>query len=108
MSNPFTFQNSLYDAVTVPDSGILSKPIDSDEFARVTLFGIAAGEELTEHTTPRQAFVHFLEGEGEISLGNEQHPVQAGTWVRMSPSVPHSIRAATPMKMLLIVLSKSL
>lgn len=108
MSNLFTFQNSLYDAVTVPDSGILSKPIDSDGFARVTLFGIAAGEELTEHTTLRQVYVHFLEGEGEISLGIEQRPVRAGTWVKMAPSVPHSIRAATPMKMLLIVLSKTL
>lgn len=108
MSNPFTFQISLHEAISVPDSGILSKPIDSDDFARVTLFGIAANEELTEHTTPRQAYLHFLEGQGEITLGMEQHQVQAGTWVKMAPNVPHSIRAATPMKMLLIVLSKTL
>lgn len=103
-ASPYTAIPSLHDAVQVPPDGILSKPIQSDEHVRATLFGLSAGQELTEHTTTMEALLQFLEGEAELTLGGDLHHAGPGFWVRMAPSLPHSIKALTPVKMLLIVL----
>ena len=104
---PYTVVPSLHDAVEVPADGILSKPIQSDEHVRATLFGLSAGQELTEHTTTMEALLQFLEGEAELTLGGDTHHARPGFWVRMAPGLPHGIKALTPVKMLLIVLRDS-
>lgn len=104
---PYTAIPSLHDAVELPADGILSKPIQSDEHIRATLFGLSAGQELTEHTTTMEALLQFLEGEAELTLSGDTHHVGPGFWVRMAPGLPHSIKALTPVKMLLIVLRDS-
>jgi quercetin dioxygenase-like cupin family protein len=103
----FTLIPSLAEGVEVPREGILSRPIHSDAQMRVTLFGMSAGQEMTEHTTTMEAILQFIAGEARITLGGESHTVAAGAWVRMAPNLPHSIHALTPLKMLLIVLRGS-
>lgn len=98
---------SLAEAVEVPAEGILSRPIFSDAQMRVTLFGMSAGQEMTEHTTTMEAILQFIAGTARITLGEDAHEVKAGAWVRMAPNLPHSIHALTPLKMLLIVLRAS-
>ena len=68
------------------------------------LFGFAEGQELTEHTSPYAAIIEVLEGTLEIALGNDQLTVQAGSWIRMDPNLPHSLKAATRMVMLLTII----
>jgi quercetin dioxygenase-like cupin family protein len=104
MSQAYTLIESLGGAVGIPEDGILSKPIFSDARMRVTLFGLAAGQEMTEHTTTMEAVLQFLEGEAEITLGADKHTVGAGAWIQMAPNLAHSIKATQPLKMLLIVL----
>ena len=70
----------------------------------VTLFAFDAGQELSEHTAPFDAFVLVLEGALTLTIGGA--PVRAipGTIVRMPSNVPHAVEALEPARMLLIML----
>ena len=88
----------------IPADSIVSKTLPTGEDIKTILFGFAPGQELSEHTAARPAILHFLEGEADLTLGNEQFSAQPGTWVHMPPHLPHSIYAKTTLKMLLILL----
>ena len=87
----------------VPEGTIVSRSIHKADDANVTLFGFAAGQELTEHTSTRAAILYFLEGQARLTLGDDQQRAQAGTFVYMPPQLPHSIFAEEETKMLLIL-----
>ncbi len=100
----FTLLESLAEQMAIPEQGIHSKPVFSNATLRATLFGMAEGEELTEHTTSMEALLVFLEGEAEVRLAGETHTVRPGAWLRMEPRLPHSLRAQTPLKFVLWLL----
>ncbi|MCI0393755.1 MAG: cupin domain-containing protein [Chloroflexi bacterium] len=88
----------------IPADSIISRTVHSDAGLKATLFGFAAGQELTEHTASRPAVLHFLEGEAEVSLGQETMTAGPGAWIYMPPHLTHAIRAKTPVVMLLLLL----
>ena len=88
----------------IPADSIVSRTIFQDENNKVILFGFAAGQELSEHTASKPAILHFLEGEVELTLGEETHQVKTGAWVHMPPNLPHSVAAKTQVIMLLMLL----
>lgn len=107
MSQPYTlFDNvaNLLPPIT-PDS-IVSRTIYQDANLRVILFGFAAGQELSEHTSARQVVLHFLRGDASLTLGGEPSSAQAGTLVNMEPHLPHSVHAVTETVMLLYMFGK--
>jgi quercetin dioxygenase-like cupin family protein len=108
MSEPFKHIPDLSELVSdLPADSILSRDVYGDDHVKVILFGFAPGQELSEHTSARPAILHFLEGEADLMLGDEAKKAHAGTWVRMSAHLPHSIRARTPVRMLLMLLPAS-
>jgi quercetin dioxygenase-like cupin family protein len=90
----------------IPPDSIVSRTFFQDEYARIILFGFAAGQELSEHTASKPATLHFLQGEAHIKLGGDEFEAKAGTWVHMPPNLPHSILAKTPVVMLLTMFEK--
>ncbi|MBZ0283222.1 MAG: cupin domain-containing protein [Anaerolineae bacterium] len=88
-----------------PDS-IISRVIHKDDTINTTVFGFDAGQSLSEHTATQPAIIHILAGEADITLGDDKHVAQAGTWIHMPPNLRHSITARTPLKMLLIMLKQ--
>jgi len=90
----------------IPARGILSQTLsDADGFTLV-MFAFAAGEELSEHTSARPAIVHVLRGEAEATAGGEAFDAGPGTWFRMAPNTPHSIKARTGLVMALYLLPR--
>ena len=85
----------------IPAESIVSRKVYSDDLLKVTLFGFAAGEELTEHTAAFPATLHFLSGTATLTLGEDTFEAQAGTWVQMPAHLPHSVLAKTAVTMLL-------
>jgi quercetin dioxygenase-like cupin family protein len=67
----------------------------------LTLFAFDAGQELSEHTAPFDAFVTVLDGKVELTIGGERVAAAAGETVLMPAGVPHAVRADGPFKMLL-------
>jgi quercetin dioxygenase-like cupin family protein len=88
----------------IPADSIVSRTIHSDDTLKVTLFGFAQGQELTEHTASQPAVLHFLQGEAKLQLGDDQKEASSGTWVYMPANLPHSIVAKTQLSMLLLLL----
>ena len=87
-----------------PADGILSRALFASDRLKVVGFGFAAGEELSEHTAAFPAVLHVLSGEATLTLGGNRHEVCAGAWAHMPAKLPHSVKARTPVTMLLLLL----
>ena len=88
----------------VPADSILSRTVFDGPDMKGTLFGFAAGQELSEHTASRAAVLHFLKGDAQLTLGQETFDAVPGSWVHMPPHLPHSIVAREPTVMLLLLM----
>ena len=84
-----------------PPDSILSRTVYQDKTIKTILFGFQPGQELSEHTASVPAVLHFIEGEADLTLGEESTTAQQGTWVHLPPDIPHSILAKTKVLMLL-------
>jgi quercetin dioxygenase-like cupin family protein len=101
---PFHFVTDLTKLLPeIPADSIISRLLLRDKNLNVTLFGFAAGQELSEHTSTQPAVLHFLAGEAEVSLGEEVVSTGSGSWIQMEANLTHAIRAKTPVIMLLLL-----
>ena len=99
------FADLLKTVGVIPPHSIVSRTILQDGDLKGILFGFDAGQTLSEHTASVPAIIHILEGECDITLGEEKHPSStAGAWMHMPAKMPHSILAKTPLRMLLLML----
>jgi len=89
----------------IPPDTIVSRTVSTGPGLRVTLFGFAAGQELTEHTASHPAILHFLRGQGSLTTGGRTGLATPGTWIQMPANTPHSIRAEQDLVMLLLMLT---
>ena len=105
MNPVYTYiENILEQATDIPADSILSHTIYSDRQIKTILFTFAAGQELSEHTSSQLASLYFVQGEADLTLGDDTLIARAGTWVQMPPHLPHSILAKTPLRMLLTMI----
>ena len=101
----YTYLNNLLNQVPdIPPDSIISRTLYSDGQLKTILFAFAPGQELSEHTAAQMAILHFVEGEADLTLGEDTMSAQAGTWVHMPPHLPHSIVAKTSVVMLLMMM----
>jgi quercetin dioxygenase-like cupin family protein len=107
MASPYTLFSDVGSQVEPPADGTLSKTLFQDERLKIVLFGFAAGQELSEHTAAVPAIMHFLIGEADVTLGAEKVVMRAGAWVHMAAQLPHSIRARSPVVMILSLLKET-
>jgi quercetin dioxygenase-like cupin family protein len=107
MTTPYILLADLLHEIEPPTDGTLSRTIYQDDRLKAVLFAFSAGQELSEHTASTPAIMHLLSGEAEVTLGEDRAAVAAGAWVHMPARLPHSIRATTPLVMLLLLLKES-
>ena len=81
--------------------GIVSQALLTARGLRVTLFHFAAGQELSEHTTPARALVQVLAGSCDFTLNGETRCLTAGELLHMPPKLPHAVRATTDLTLLI-------
>jgi quercetin dioxygenase-like cupin family protein len=89
--------------VDYASSAVVSRTIVKSKGCVLTLFAFDAGQELSEHSTPYDAYVHVLDGAVELTIGGETVRTVAGQVVRMPADVPHAVVAVERFKMLLIM-----
>jgi len=105
MDQPYSYIPNLAGALPeITENTVVSRSLHKDDKTDVTLFGFAAGQELTEHRSPYTAIIQVLKGEVTFTLGNDEVKAQAGAWIFMPPNLPHSLRATTSMEMLLTLI----
>lgn len=95
---------TLESLVTATAQGIASRVLARTAAGNITLFAFDAGEELTEHTSPFDAFVIVLQGAFTLTIGGQPVKATPATIVRMPAGVAHAVHAVEPSRMLLIML----
>jgi quercetin dioxygenase-like cupin family protein len=91
-------------SVTIQTGAVVSKVVYRNEIVNVTVFGLDAGEELTEHRAARPAVVQVLAGRMHVNANGEEFDAEPGFWLYMPPGTPHSLVAVEPTVMLLTLL----
>jgi quercetin dioxygenase-like cupin family protein len=84
---------------------IVSRSLYKGKAGGLTLFAFAAGQELSEHTAPFDAFVQVLDGSVELTIGGRISRAKQGEMILMPANVPHALRAIEPFKMLLTMMA---
>lgn len=104
MSTPFQVEPDVAGFIEIPVAGTLSRTLHVDDDVKVVVFGFAAGEELSEHTSSRPAVIQVIRGELELTLAGQAVTARAGAWIHMTAGLRHAVRAVTPAVMLLTLL----
>lgn len=89
--------------ITYPDAGVLSKMLLKDQVCQYTLFCLAAGTEISEHTSTRNATVHVIEGQGTLILEGQEIALAPGVFVFMPANALHALKAEVNLAFLLIL-----
>lgn len=82
--------------------GIVSQALLTAPGLRATLFRFAAGQELSEHTSPARVLVQAIDGECEFSVRGTPHLLKPGAMLHLPPSAPHAVKAVTDLTLLVI------
>lgn len=79
--------------IEYPKEGILSKVLVKDKNLNITLFCMAAGTDMSEHTSTKEGTVYILEGKGTFTLDREEIEMIPGNIIFMKNNAKHSIEA---------------
>ncbi|MFH0863062.1 MAG: cupin domain-containing protein [Candidatus Altiarchaeota archaeon] len=86
------------------DDSIISREIIDKQAGSITSFAFGAGQGLSEHTAPFDAFVQVLDGEAEVSIAGTPHTLKAGEYIIMPANKTHALKAIKRFKMLLVMI----
>ncbi|MCD8486934.1 cupin domain-containing protein [Geitlerinema calcuttense] len=91
----------LQDKIEYAETGVLSKVLLKVPGCQYTLFCLAAGTDITEHTSTRNAVVYVLEGQGTLTLEGKEIPLEPGVFIFMPANAPHALKAEANLAFLL-------
>ncbi|MGB3861106.1 MAG: cupin domain-containing protein [Candidatus Aminicenantaceae bacterium] len=94
----------LSELIDYQEGSVVSREIIAKKTGTVTLFAFDLGQGLSEHTAPFDATVFCLEGEIEVTISGKPILVKKNEMVIMPADQPHSLKANSKFKMLLIMI----
>lgn len=94
---------NIMDMVDYRPGQVVSRTLAQSPAMSMTMFAFAKGEGLSTHTAAGDALVQILDGEAEVTIGEETLTVKAGQVVAMPRDIPHSLQANKDFKMFLVV-----
>ena len=95
---------SLAGLVDYVAGSVVSKTLAKKASGSITLFAFDAGQGLSEHQTPHDAFVQVVDGVGTLRIGGQDVVAKTGDVVLMPANVPHAVQAIERFKMLLVMI----
>ena len=87
------FRMDLNEAMVFSPGGIFTKEIAEGEKGDATLFCMAAGAKLSEHTSTREAFITVVKGRGKFDLAGKEVDLAPGTFIFMPANTKHALSA---------------
>jgi quercetin dioxygenase-like cupin family protein len=94
----------LANLIDYQPGAVVSRTIIKKTGGTVTLFAFDKSEGLSEHNTPFDAIVYIADGEAEIKISGKENVLKAGEIIVMPAGEPHSVKALTRFKMLLVMI----
>ena len=95
---------SLASRVKYREGSVVSRTILKKKSGNITLFAFDKGEELSEHTTPFDAFVYIIEGESKITITGKPQILTKGDMIIMPADKPHAVYDSKQFKMALVMI----
>lgn len=95
---------NLTNLIDYQEGSVVSRTLLDKKAGTITLFAFDAGEGLSEHTAPFDAYVYIYDGEAEITIDGEVYTVGADRYVIMPADRPHSLKARERFKMMLVMI----
>ncbi|MGE4282408.1 MAG: cupin domain-containing protein [Clostridia bacterium] len=89
--------------VEYQEGQVVSRTLSQNKAVSVTLFAFGKGEEISSHSSSGDAMVYILDGQSEITIGQEKFNVKKGETIVMPAGIPHELLATEQFKMILIV-----
>lgn len=96
--------HALGDLVHYQDGAIVSHTLLKKPAGTLTLFAFDAGEGLSEHTAPFEAFVYLVDGEATITVAGQAYRLRSGETITLPANIPHAVHALQRCKMLLTMI----
>ena len=97
----------LYDLTDYADGSVVSRTIVKNNAGTITLFAFDAGQGLSEHSAPFNAYVHVIDGRVLLTIGGREIEAAAGELILMPANIPHTVFAKERFKMLLIMIKEN-
>lgn len=94
----------VLELIQYQEGSVVSRTVADKPVGTVTVFAFDEGQGLSEHTAPYDAIVHIIDGETEIKISDKTVKAKAGEMVIMPAGQPHSLKAITKFKMILIMI----
>jgi Uncharacterized conserved protein, contains double-stranded beta-helix domain len=94
------------DVVAYQDGGIVSMELLHNDCGSITLFSFSAGQQLSAHSAPLDAFIQVTDGEMVMTLDGEEHVIRAGEVFMIPAGHVHSVRADRDFKMIITMVSE--
>ncbi|KLU66508.1 cupin domain protein [Desulfosporosinus acididurans] len=94
---------SMETLVQYTEGQVVSRTLTQGKSLSITLFAFAEGEEISAHSSSGDALVYLLDGEAEITIGEEKFSLKKGETIVMPAGVPHALLAVKKFKMILTV-----
>jgi quercetin dioxygenase-like cupin family protein len=95
---------TMTELIAYQEGSVVSRTLIDQKLGTLTVFAFGAGQGLSEHTVPYDAFVQILDGDAEVTISGTVHQLPAGQMIIMPAGQPHSIKAVRRFKMLLVMI----
>lgn len=92
------------DVIDYSSQSVVSKTILKLPSGNITLFSFDAGEGLSEHSSPHEAFVYIVDGSAEISIEGKPNKVSKGESIILPANLRHALKAIEAFKMILVMI----
>ncbi|MEK6979549.1 MAG: cupin domain-containing protein [Candidatus Micrarchaeota archaeon] len=85
---------NIYGSISYSKGGITSKELVRSPSLDVTLFCMAKGTALSEHTSTKEAVILVLEGKGTFKLGAKRVAMAPGVFIHMKSNQVHALKVS--------------
>ena len=90
--------------VSYQSGSVVSRTLIDRKIGTITLFTFDAGQGLSEHTAPFDAFVQVFDGVADVTIDGTVQRVVSGEFIIMPANIPHSLKAVEKFKMMLVMI----
>jgi quercetin dioxygenase-like cupin family protein len=94
---------TLAELIAYQEGAVVSRTLIDKTAGTVTLFAFDADQGLSEHTAPFDALIYAVDGEAEVIVSGKSIKLKAGEVTMLPVGEPHSLKALTRFKMMLIM-----
>ncbi|MAH43044.1 cupin [archaeon] len=89
--------------IEYPKEGILSKVVSKTDKIDTTLFCMAKGTDISDHTSTKTGFVYVIEGKGIFKLEGKDIEMAPGVFIPMKKNAVHSLKAEENTSFILVL-----